>query len=217
MALADHALTDVTAAMGALGLETLTASERTYIEMLIHVASDLFTEATNVAWHRVAGHVEKVSGDGSHILRLTDYAPLVSISSITYEGDPIDSSEYGIGSARQGEIVRKNGGWADTSRVVQHLNTHRIPASDRTPYEVTYTAGFVTPQQATDGLGQRDLPYDIEQAVLDYVVSRYAQRGRDQMVSSIKVLDGSIAYVKGSAVPQQFAHTVNRYRRRSFA
>ena len=53
--------------------------------------------------------------------------------------------------------------------------------------EVVYEAGYITPEQARKGVGERDLPYDLEEACIATVMSWYSRRSMPPDVQSFWV------------------------------
>jgi len=85
-------------------------------------------------------------------------------------------------------------------------------ASQRPIYLVTYTGGWITPKQDDDGVGTRDLPWDVEQAVLDQVTFLEDRHEFGFNVSKIDMDDGSVSFMKGQPVMPSFQHTIRSYR-----
>lgn len=227
MPLPESALTTLATAAGELGItpgEDSAVDAR--LERYITVASDRLASMCDRDFHHVEGHTERVGNAGGTYLLVSDHLPVVSIASIEWDdgiGDAttVDDTAYRLtdDAAKSGMIERVKGAWRSTQ--VERQEIERKPTHRSRPlYLVTYTGGWVTPQQvADDDTLTRTLPYDIEDAVVQYVTMRERQRGKDGSVSSKSVGPASVSYetVDGQRVPPAFASVVRTHRRRSFA
>lgn len=117
--------------------------------------------------------------------------PITSITSIVVAGTTLDADDYEIEDAEAG-IIFNEGGWPRADYGVP-WSIARDPMGGTAKAEVvvTYTAGYVLPN---DSSGTRNLPYDIEQAIIMGVVSAFRQRGQDRNVASKATGDASISY-----------------------
>lgn len=221
MALATNAMTELSVVLDELGLTSDGGSQDARLERYITVASDLFEQLTGTKWHRQSGHVERVEGFGTPVLYLSDYLPIDSVSSVVFDdGDStstVDADDYEVTRPELGELRYIGGGWLDTTVYRQDVSTERLPGTEEALYKVTYTGGYITPKQDTDGVGTRDLPHGLEQAIVDYVAMRWHQQGKDQTVSREKLGSWSASYVDGHRVPSSFKREVESRKLRAVA
>jgi len=86
-----------------------------------------------------------------------------------------------------------------------------VVGSEAKSYTVSYSGGWVTPEQARNSEGAlvRNLPFDIERAVIDMVTSLYLQRGRDRSVTARTAAQGSSTFATD---PAGYADTAKRWR-----
>jgi len=121
--------------------------------------------------------------------------PINSITSVVYSGSTIDSSEYEIHNANSGILYAVAGSWGRTGLYYGDISQTRAMGMERKLYTVTYDGGWYTPKQDDDDEDvTRDLPYDIEQAVLYVVAYMRRQMGRDPSVASESLLSSSVSY-----------------------
>lgn len=144
--------------------------------------------------------------------------PVHDVTEINFEGDVVDVSDYFIEDKDTGFIAKKYGTWGDTA--ASPANIRRRPRQQPLArYTVTYEKGYITPQQDLDDPQlERDLPYDVEDAILAAVVSGVNQAGVDSAVASLSVGDGSTTFVaQNDATPRQvpalFTEVAHRYKR----
>jgi hypothetical protein len=112
---------------------------------------------------------ETMPSDGGRNL-ITSRFPLVSITSITYDGDTVAAADYSLQEPNSGFIFNEDG-WTYTQGVYL--------------YTVRYVYGYILPSM----LGTRDLPFDIEQAALIAAKAAYVSRARDPQVRKEYVPD----------------------------
>lgn len=139
---------------------------------------------------------ETIHGTGTARLWL-ERMPLVSITSVTYEGTAVDADEYAIERHGKGTVLRENK-WT--------LNTYGddIPKPD---WEITYWAGWALPSQL-----DRDLPEDIEQACIEMVKTWYYARCRDGSLRTEEVVDVWQGTYSGQAIPMAAKQLLNPWR-----
>ena len=215
MALETNALTTVSTVRAELGLTYCEgASSDEVLERYINAASAQFESWTGRKWYYKAGHTERVKGYATELLRVRQHVPIVTLTSIEFDHglttSTIDTNSYELADETQGfpaYIRRRAGVWRDTRDVAFGVTARRIAGSARGLYIVTYDGGYVTPQQADDGVGARTLPYDVEDAVLDYVAMRMAQQGTDTTIRRLEMDDGVIEWNR-QRIPQTFYNAV---------
>lgn len=213
--LAANALTSYEAIKCELGLAD---GKQPIIERLINAVSDQFEAAAGGrSFYYQTGIIENHRGLGDSRL-ISRKAPLVTVTSIilrSIQGDAVttyDASSYYIEDAEDGFVFRGGdavgitqgvggfgAGFPWTAQSGQGIRGGPIPGTERKAIELTYDAGYVTePQQEntrTSGTPlTRNLPYDIEQAVIDSVVSNFRRRGRNPGILSKTTAEVSVAF-----------------------
>lgn len=191
------------------------AGDDSRLTRFINAASRLFAQVADRKFHRKSGHEERVRAYGTPELYVSEFLPIDSIDSIEWNvagtSDEVDADNYEIFNAETG-YIHADGVWSDTglrqSGIVQGVKA----GAQRPIYLVTYTGGWITPKQDDDGVGTRDLPADIEQAILDQVTFMEDRHDAGFHVSKVSMDDGSVTYMKGRPVMPSFVHTVRSYR-----
>jgi hypothetical protein len=194
VALAANALTTVQAVKTELAITG--ASEDTYVETLINRASDAVERFCNRVFYKAAAIVEKVEGYGGMSIKVAR-APILAVTSITYDGATLDGTTYEVDDVGAGIIRFIHQGPYWTAAQLPNAAHDPLPGTERKLYQVTYDAGYVTPAQveATPAL-TRTLPYDVEEACILACVDRYKRRGRDPSVKSESLMSASVDYVE---------------------
>ena len=221
---ADNALTTLDTANAELGYNTgEDATRDTRIIRYINAGSQLFETMCGKKFFHVADETTRVRGFNDPRLVVSGHLPLSSVNKIEYkDGDSttlIDADDYRIEDADKGFIERTDGNnWSSTAHNETNVSTHFVPGSERYWYYVTYTGGYVTPHQQAHGtFASRDLPHDIEEAVIQYVRMKDSQNQANPIVDSIGVDEITIDYVTHGnqriAVPAEFRSAVEHYRR----
>lgn len=199
MALSAAALTTLATVKDELDISGTSSDGK--LERLINAVSDAFaTEATRVFQYDAA-IVEKVKGHGTERI-LVSRSPLKAITAIALldqdgtVADTYDSDTYEIESEDGGIIYRATGWvWSAQTSHATGINVRKLPGTERRSIRVTYGAGWITPEQA----GTRDLPYDIEEAVIRQVVHLWKTRNdaagaSGAAIVSEKLGDYAVAY-----------------------
>lgn len=224
MALATNALTNVATMEAVLGLASGSADAT--LQRVINQASAIAESYANRVFYRNTAITEKHPGQPGPLLVL-DQAPVNSITSITYlTGSAEDSSTYEIQDANVGSVYRISGTWAGIETLYGDSSQTIFTGQGRKVWTVVYDGGWYTPKQDDDGAGTRNLPYDIEQAVISVAVALYRSEGRDPTVTSERLMEAQQTYATGggsagsggwldSAVPAA-AMILKRYRRGLF-
>lgn len=196
------ALTTVAEVKDALSI-TVSTYDGT-IARVINAASDWFVRQTGRRFDR--GTVtETFTGHGFDKVLLSRF-PLVSITSISFKGSALSASDYAIYDANAGIIQKVNGVWLDTSLESFDLRPSPVPGTGPKDYSAVYVGGYYLPAS-----GSRDLPYDIEESIIEMSASKYRALGRDQSVASESVLSYSVSF-KDSDVSDFVRQTVNAYK-----
>lgn len=197
MALATNALTTVATIEDELGISSGTEDAR--LERLINEASAIAESYAGRSFYRDSAVVEKVlGGEGPYLF--VARAPLNSVTSISFLGSDISTADYEIhGDGKSGVIYAINGSWARLDVTFNDISRTSAAGMVRKAYTVTYDGGWYTAKQDDDGDGTRDLPYDIERAVI--LIVSYLRRGmgRDPTVKAESLLESSVAYAAAGA------------------
>lgn len=193
MALPASALTTLATANDELGLTSDSGTQDARVERYIKAASSQIATFLGRSLHNTAGIIEKLEGYGTPFLYVSR-TPLGTLTSIKYDGQLIDSSNYEVHDANEGSIYAK-GGFLWTAAVREGMIPEAMAGYERRLYEVTYTGGWICPTQA----GTRDLPEEIEQACLELVVLRWRARGRDPSIKSESLMSWSASYDRGGS------------------
>jgi hypothetical protein len=90
--------------------------------------------------------------------------PVVSLTSVTYEGVTVDSAKYVLSSPEAGFLDNISGRWNNTNGEYD--------------YVISYSYGYNLPGSLT-----RNLPYDIEQAAIELVKHYYHTYDNDGNVA----------------------------------
>lgn len=193
-----------------LSIPTLTTTDDAYLTNLISSLSDYISSRCNRVFTYSAAWVENLPAYASTRL-IVKHTPVVSITSITYNGGTIASTEYTLADTGKGWIYRATG-WYWTASFFSNVGHDPYVGSEGDLYAVTYVGGYVTPQQAVDSVGTRNLPYDLEDACVQAVVSRYQSRGQDRRIMQESLLSASVSYRDVDEIPE-VASAIRRYRR----
>jgi Phage gp6-like head-tail connector protein len=113
--------------------------------------------------------IETLPGPGGQLLKLK-FSPIVTLTSITLDGETVDSSTYTLTEPEAG-IVFREAGWAYTG------------------HKYSYTATYVHGYNLPDMTGTDTLPYDIQQAALELCKGMWLARQRDPAVTMESVPD----------------------------
>ncbi len=196
MALTSEDFTLLATLKDRLGITSSTYNDR--LEAAIKSASRMIVNFIGHKIHYDAAIVEKQKGHGSTML-VVDRRPLWSITSITFDGETVDSDDYSIDSIQAG-IVYASGGWTWTSDVGgEGIVRDAVPDHERSLYIVTYAGGWQTPNQVAVA-GVDALPVEIEEACLQLATHLWAQQGTDVAVTSESLLSYSASYGNAAAV-----------------
>lgn len=157
-----------------LGIATGVTTYDTVLERFIAVATDAIEKHCRRSFYQLSVSAEPVKGHGG-VRLIVARTPIVSVSAITINGATVDSSSYSIEDA-EARLLYKESGWQWTAVLQGELAAPiQRAGTEQSLYLVTYVGGYLTPTQ-----GSRTLPYDVEQASIDTVVSLYRNRGRYQ-------------------------------------
>jgi len=195
MALDGTALTDLETVKDELGIAH--SDDDSSLERYIRQASSIFRSVTGQNWNYEEGFTESVPGFHTKRLLVHKHLPVESIDKIELDlgthDMTITAGEYELEDGEAGFIRNISGGWQLTEGYYDEIEPN-YNSEYQQLYKVTYTGGYVTPVQASNTGGDRTLPYDIEDAIIDLVTTKYRQKGRDSNVSSESIMSVSIDY-----------------------
>lgn len=210
-----NALTTVSQVETDLGITP--DSQTAKLEGLILDASDTIESRTSRQF-RKEEVTEQLAGLGT--VRLAVARTPIDTSAevtITYDAVEVDSDTYEVEDAGAGFLRSIYGTWNWDANALPTIGVDPLPGTERKLYEVTYTGGYVLPN---DTVGSRDLPRDLELACRQLVAQLYFGIGRDPSIVQEKVLSGSVTYQKGSVdsgpdsdLPPLTRAAVRKYRR----
>lgn len=184
------------------------------IERWILQASSTLRTLADRQFHYESGYTERVPAAGEREIWVNDHVPIDTIDKIVWDsGDgttTVDADSYEALDDEQGTIRRISGLWVSTAQTQAGIVQNQQPGTEEEIYKVTYDGGWITPKQGTDGVGTRDLPYDVEEAVLAYVAMKEARHGADPNVKKISLGKGSVTY-QGKKVPHKMAQVADDY------
>lgn len=176
------------------------------IEMLINRASSWVESMTGRHLGKQSYH-QWYDADGAQELVLLEY-PIVSIESIKEDGELVSPDRYDFGQTGHIGVVYRDEGWLKAGW--RRGLAFDIVAPKRV-IEVSYTAGYVLPKDATDDDPQT-LPADLEGLLWDMVAQAYASlQNGSQGLSSFSISDVSWEFDK--TTNPEWVRTVNLYRR----
>ncbi len=218
MALAANALTETGIVRDELGINDLSQDSR--IDRLINFVSQEMEDDCGRIFGQGVGIVELQKGFGSTILILTR-PPLTTITEVKIDDLVLDATSYSIDDPKAGFVRRSDGSiWPWTALRRGDITRDRLPGSEEKAIQVTYTGGWILPKDSLPEAPTRTLPHDIEGAVIDEIVSRFRQKGRDTRVTSEKALSESISWAKpekgGKSYTPSFQRVINKYMRDRF-
>ena len=172
------ALTTLAAVLAELGLTgTIDAARDAYLTTLIDRYSAKFATLCNRSFYFDPAVVEYLPGYGNTRLVLKR-TPIVSVASLVYDGGTIDPVDYMIENANAGFLYARYGFRNTAARQGGSITGDIWPGTEAPVYVCTYAGGYVTPQQATDGVtGGPPLPPDIELAIIEAAVRDRAIAG----------------------------------------
>lgn len=138
--------------------------------------------------------------------------PVVSVTSITLDGTTVEADNFALADADSGLV------YFYTPLVVQAPRRRGVVQDyalryAEPDYKATYVGGWVTRQQATDAVGTRDLPYDIERACIRLVSYFWGTKGAVGEIAAEKIGDASVSYANSSSsLPTHVTTLLTRYR-----
>lgn len=221
-----NALTTLAEALIVLGLTTDSGGPvDDKVTRMINSASDLFENRCDRKFV-LTDEVESVPGFGTDKLRVSRW-PVVTVAGITYDGATVDITDLFID--KPAGLLQLQGGFRNTAHFDgSAIGTPSLPGTELPLYAVTYQGGYITPQHDGDAASpfdgdDRNMPYDLEEAVLTLIRSRAGARTvvRDPTVKSQKLRTWAASYVtsgnsaggSGSDLPSEVQDAIAQYGR----
>lgn len=133
-----------------------------------------------------------------HVALILSRYPIVSVTSITEDDVAVDAADYEIDGA---------------SGMIKRLDSDALRSWYAAKIVVTYVAGWLLPNDTG-----RNLPYDLEDAVISMIKASRFGRDRDPAIKSESMLQRTYEYelfagtTAGGPVPADAMATLNRYR-----
>jgi hypothetical protein len=179
------------------------------LDDLIKVATDEAQRYTERTFARARVLENRVRAENGYLaLTLT---PIIELHSVMRGGEPIldfeiDDADAGLVTSSTGVMAEGEARWWNDP-FYYHGND---------VYTVEYTGGYLTPRSDPPDGYNRNLPYDLERAVMEMVNLGYTPGGADDRpLKSIKVEDITYTYEEGQTTSVALAITdrLDRYRR----
>lgn len=199
MALTPSVLTSLATVKTELGLAVTTHDTR--LERLITAASEMIADVLGRDVSYSGEVVEHVKGYGTALITL-ERRPVLAIESVVELGTELAATDYELAvdpttSRSDSGIVRRLSGenalgtWPWTAQRRPDISQDKLPGSEAAAIVVTYSAGFVTPEQAASAnwatlnpsAPTRTLPYVLEEACIELVVSLFRAGGKDRNIT----------------------------------
>lgn len=183
----------------------------------IREASDLLRSGAGREFYWQSGYTERTDARDAPEIFVRDHVPIDSISKIVRQNDPstggttVDSDTYEAAKDGLGTVRRVHGVWLSTAMGRAGPVGGRQPGTEQPILKVTYDGGWKTPEQDTQGVGTRDLPWDVEGAVLSHVELKWHRNGQSPGVKSLSMADGSITY-RGQETTTRMKGVADEYR-----
>lgn len=162
-------------------------------------------------------YTEYYAGTGRQWLCVDNY-PIVSITSIKVDDTLIAATDYECYARDKARgMIFKGDGWTDYAYLVGLVGE---PAFSSRPYEVKYTAGYLTPAASgysAPPTGSIALPKDIQGACLGICQWRY-RKMTDDSAGLQSLTEGGLSYTwKDEPLPQEYLWLIDTYKKRSAA
>lgn len=181
-------------------------------ERLINVASDMIENYCDRNFKKQTYNNEKYQPTGRQRLVLQN-RPVISVDIITKNDTEVDSTSYFIENEKAG-FVFKHDKWDQDYRLARSsISKNFQPGTNKYNIEVTYTAGYVLPKDATQE-DPRTLPYDLEQAAILTVQYLNNAEDSDLRVQKESIADVSQTYFEQkmqNELPAEIINKIDRY------
>lgn len=205
--LADNALTTLDRMKLMLGLSDI-EDERTN-----EIVTLLINKASSWIERQIGRHLGKRSyrqfydADGQQELVTLEY-PIVSVEYVKEDGKEVDPKSYDYVQTAEIGVIYRDEGWLKAG--YRRGLAYDVVATKRV-IEVSYTAGYVLPKDATDDDPQT-LPADLEGLLWDMVSQAYTSlQNGSQGLSSFSISDVTWNFDKST--PETWLQLINLYRR----
>lgn len=141
---------------------------------------------------------------------LLSITPLVSVEKVEFDDTEIESW---VIHDREAGIILRRGGFRSTNLPFNTINSH--PSSyEENRWHFTYVGGFILPGWNGNN-GTRNMPYDLERAVIDIVKGQYLSRDIDASITRYRIGDTQAWWDRRGAgsMPEAAEMVLNYYRR----
>lgn len=205
--LADNALTTLERMKLMLGLSDI-EDERTdtIVTLLINRASSWIERQTGRHLGK-RSYRQWYDADGQQELVTLEY-PIISVEYVKEQGSVVDPSLYDFAQTGDVGVIYRDDGWLKAG--YRKGLAYDIIAPKRV-IEVSYTAGYVLPKDATDDDPQT-LPADLEGLLWDIVSQTYTSlQNGSQGLSSFSISDVTWNFDKTQH--SEWTQLINLYRR----
>lgn len=205
--LANNALTTLDRMKLMLGLSDIADGRtNTIVTQLINRASSWIERQTGRHLGRQSYH-QWYDSDGQQELVTLEY-PIIKVEYIKEEGKLVDPTRYDYTQTADVGVIYRDEGWLKTGH--RKGLAYDIVAPKRV-IEVSYTAGYVLPKDATEDDPQT-LPADLEGLLWDIVSQTYTSlQNGSQGLSSFSISDVTWNFDKTSH--PEWTQLINLYRR----
>lgn len=205
--LAENALTTLERAKMMLGLSD-DEDEKTIemVTLLINRASALVERQIGRHLGRRQYH-QWYDADGSRELVTEEY-PIVKVDFVKEDGKLVDPDCYDYGQTGAIGVIYRDDGWL---RAGYRSGLAFDMIAHKRVIEVSYSAGYVLPKDATDDDPQT-LPADLEGLVWDMISQMFTSlQNGSQGLESFSISDVTWKFDKGT--PESWMQVINLYRR----
>lgn len=213
MALPASALTTLATVLDELGLATDGGVQDARLERYIRAASAFVARKCSRAFERVDGIVEDRAGFGLTRLYL-DRTPILTVTTLKVNDVALAVTDYELRNAgdERSHLFRSSG-WVWSAARYPGITQSPAPGQEKRAIEVTYSGGYVTPQQVVLGaFATRTLPDDLEDAVIELVTMRWRRRGTSTQKRQEAGQNASWAF-GGDPVPPEIRDVIEGYAR----
>lgn len=190
-----------------ISVSTFDAVLSTYISW----ASSFVSDQCNRVFYYRRNVIEPVVGFATPNLQVRVATPIDVLTvptpplTITLDSGGVDPQTYFVKDAKAG-IIFNQSGWFWTASTLPNVRQNPYPGQENPLYTITYSGGFVTPQQALDNpsdpiLSVRTLPPDLEMITIIICVYLYRHQGVDPMIESEHLMSYGIGYRRFFLLP----------------
>lgn len=200
-----NALTEIDAVKDELGIDCADTSLNSLIARKINTVSTAAAKYLNRGLLQFqVGIVEKRAGSSRTRIQVTR-TPLKTLTSVTIlsglnVSEVVALADIDVEDDGRTGILYLRSGWPRVRGRMSGASQDPLADTDEKNIQITYDGGWVLPDQARQSSGAlvRDLPEDIEEAVVSAVVGRMDRRGENRGIKSEKLLSHSVTYEGGS-------------------